>query len=291
MISCKVLAVPHYGSEYDAVKFIDAFLSLSHTSDVHLIFGWNGSLNDFPASKNYTHIDNVHLIEVSTPGSYAVRNKIIDYAKALNPSYIAFTDSDCKIDQLYLNKIANIYSGDLLAGKINITCNDQHNWIFCYEKIFEFDQDRSVRKGGAVTANLIVRYDLAEKIGGFRADLKSGADKMFCQAAIKNGYKLSYRSDIVVEHPSRETWREIRKKYQRTYCGWYKIFGWYKKNKIYQSAMLLHAMRPPVNGIKRIFRSDENYFVKYKALIVLVFIRVIRAEQHVRLVLGQDERR
>lgn len=170
-----------------------------------------------PAPEDFILPNNILLIGEAKPGSYAARNAGIKIAMG---EILAFTDSDCIPDEDWLE---NAYSNfkdspiDLIGGKVKLfKAIGGSNLIHRYETHRSFRQDINVPKGKCVTANLFVRKGVILKSGGFNSDLKSGGDWEFSTRCVKNGYKMKYCENVVVNHPSRKNLNEILMKQRRT---------------------------------------------------------------------------
>jgi GT2 family glycosyltransferase len=72
--------------------------------------------------------------------------------------------------------------------------------------------------GFAATANLAVHRDVADALQ-FRGDVRSGGDADFCLRAKDAGHQLVYTGDATVEHPARQTTRDVLTKVHRICKG------------------------------------------------------------------------
>jgi GT2 family glycosyltransferase len=151
--------------------------------------------------------------------SYAARNKGIE---ASTSPIIALTDSDTIPDS---NWIANGVQAlerdhDMVAGRIALTFRQYPlTPVACYEKLFAFDQEKNVKFGRAVTANLIVRRSTFSSHGLFDAFSESGEDFAWTGQATAGGSRLVFAPDVSVSHPARETFSEIFAKAKRVSVG------------------------------------------------------------------------
>ena len=66
------------------------------------------------------------------------------------------------------------------------------------------DHEREVWNGTAETANLIVRRDLFDRVGGFEEEIPEYGDFDFVQRCVAGGASLVFASDVVVWHPTRD---------------------------------------------------------------------------------------
>ena len=66
------------------------------------------------------------------------------------------------------------------------------------------DQERAVKGGHAVTANLFVRRELFEQVGRFDESVPEYGDYGFVESCIAAGARLVFARDAVVRHPTRD---------------------------------------------------------------------------------------
>ncbi|GAB4009685.1 MAG: hypothetical protein Fur0010_00850 [Bdellovibrio sp.] len=149
----------------------------------------------------------ISLLHEPNGGSYAARNLGIKKAKG---KHIAFLDSDCLPKEDFLDKgLKLIREHPVVAGKIELS--PINNIWSKYDKTFYFGQQTYVsRDSYAVTANLFVQKDIFDKIGPFDAFLHSGGDKEWCSRL--RDIKIHYSPEIVVRHPSRNSFLLILKR-------------------------------------------------------------------------------
>jgi GT2 family glycosyltransferase len=69
------------------------------------------------------------------------------------------------------------------------------------------DHRREVAIGNAETANLFVKRDFFERIGGFDDTIPEHGDFDFALRAVEAGGSLEYKPEVVVWHPTRDTAR------------------------------------------------------------------------------------
>ncbi|MBN3518676.1 glycosyltransferase family 2 protein [Algoriphagus lutimaris] len=227
--------------------------------------------------------DNAALFLQSEPGSYACRNMGLKYAKG---KFIAFTDSDCIPEPDWLERgIQLLNQGyDLVGGKMEFfKPNGGNHLAFIYEQAFSFNQFKNVtQKGQSVTANLICKKSVIEKIGKFNETLMSGGDFEWTKRATNSGFKMGYGHDVVVAHPSRKNLNELIRKKKRTIGGMYSRF--YKfytpKQKLFFG---LHFIRPHVS----IFTYPNLSFTeKTKLFFATWYIECIGMKEMLKLDFG-----
>lgn len=155
-------------------------------------------------------------------GSYAARNTGIAAGRG---EVFAFTDADCRPEPTWLSAaVARLEAEpDLaaLAGRVRTVFDGAGprtpaGW---WESVEAFPQERYVRTGYGVTANLVVRREVGEALGWFDAAALSGGDSEFGRRLTGAGYRLGYADDAVVDHPARTTWSALLGKARRTAMG------------------------------------------------------------------------
>jgi hypothetical protein len=74
------------------------------------------------------------------------------------------------------------------------------------------DQERQVARGRAATANLLMRRDVFDAIGGFDESLPSGGDHAAVSRAVQAGAILRYAPSARVDHPACDGARAMLRK-------------------------------------------------------------------------------
>jgi glycosyltransferase AglI len=137
--------------------------------------------------------------------SYAARNRA---ARAGRAPAIAFVDSDCKPEPTWLAEgLRALADADAVAGGIRFELPTHPTVWTLIDIETTKDHERQVRHGNAETANLFVRRELYERVGGFDDTLPEHGDFDFAQRAVAAGARLVYAPSALVEHPTRDTAR------------------------------------------------------------------------------------
>ncbi|WP_268034991.1 glycosyltransferase family 2 protein [Algoriphagus sp. PAP.12] len=152
------------------------------------------------------------ILTEKKPGSYAARNKALEHACG---TWVLFTDSDCIPDLLWLKRadflthsgIAELYAGNILVKSIS------NSRFSKFDQAFAFPNKKYVEKESfGVTANLLVKKEVFEKVGQFNSQLMTGGDSEFCNRAVRGGFRIVYDENLKVEHPARESWNQLKTK-------------------------------------------------------------------------------
>jgi GT2 family glycosyltransferase len=147
--------------------------------------------------------------------SYSARNR---GARSAAAPVLAFCDSDCEPAADWLEAgLAALEHADVVAGRVRRLLPEAPTvWTLLDVDKF-LDQERWVRAGRAVTANLLVRRATFEAVGGFSDDFASGGDFDFVDRCVEAGARLSFASDAVVEHPTLDDGRAFLRKVWRVH--------------------------------------------------------------------------
>lgn len=163
----------------------------------------------------------VRVVRVDEPGSYRARNAAL---ATVDADVVAFTDADCAPRRDWLVRaVAALDAGaDVVAGRVAVHPRDPERptSVELFEAMFAFPQEYYVREHGyGVTANLVVRRTVLDRVGHFDASLPSGGDGEWGRRAVDAGARLVHAPDAVVDHPARRTWRQLAAKRRRTMEG------------------------------------------------------------------------
>lgn len=160
---------------------------------------------------------NMRVLWVSTPGSYAARNEAVEAAKG---EIVFFTDSDCQPAKHWLSSGLVKFESDpdcrRIAGHVRVTpTNGKWNGWSVYDRVFRLRQDKYATRGAAVTANLAVHRSIFEDVGFFDETRFSGGDMEWNRRAAAEGVPLLLNYNMWVDHPARETYAECAGKVRR----------------------------------------------------------------------------
>ncbi len=154
------------------------------------------------------------MVEAAQPGAGPARNCAVAASRA---PVLAFIDSDCVADPGWLARgRAALGRWDVVGGRVDVFV--EHDGPLsaaeAFERVFAFDNAAYVRdKGFSVTANLWCRRAVFDATGPFGVGLSEDLD--WSHRATAAGYTLGYADDVVVGHPARADWPQLRRKWAR----------------------------------------------------------------------------
>ena len=133
--------------------------------------------------------------------AFAARNRAARLARA--PA-IAFCDVDCLPNPTWLEAgLAALDDADLVAGAVRFDLPDRRTIWTLLDMDTTKDQETCVRAGNAETANLFVRRDVFERVGGFDPSLPEHGDFDFAKRCVAAGARLVYGAEAIARHPTR----------------------------------------------------------------------------------------
>ncbi len=161
------------------------------------------------------------LLVTADAGSYRARNACLRVARG---DVVAFTDADCTPEPAWLRRGLEALEhegADIVAGRVEVyTQHRPPTPSELFEVLSAFPQERYVRTlGFGVTANLLVRRPLFDRVGAFSEALLSGGDREFCERAARGGARIAYAPHAVVRHPARAAAAEVAVKTRRVLRG------------------------------------------------------------------------
>lgn len=157
------------------------------------------------------------LLRHDRRSSYAARNLGIQSARAAS---LAFTDVDCRPAADWLSKgLETLRHLPRAAGRVDLVCTNDPTVAEFVDASRFLHQNRFVREGFGATANLFVRHEIFDVVGGFDERLISGGDYEFGQRATQAGYAIAYQKELIVRHPCRRSFRELAQKAHRVGFG------------------------------------------------------------------------
>jgi GT2 family glycosyltransferase len=135
--------------------------------------------------------------------SYAARDRAVAGSRA---PILAFTDADCRPDAGWLEAaLARLEEADIVAGLVRFGVPTRLTLWSLLDIDTYLDQERQVQVGLAVTANLTLRRELFDAVGGFDVtDSFAPGDLDLVARCVATGARLVFAPEAAIEHPTRD---------------------------------------------------------------------------------------
>ncbi len=140
------------------------------------------------------------VVTEQIPGRARARNT---GAAAARGRRLLFVDADCVAEPGWARALVACLEGaSLVAGPVRLRSGDPPNAVERLERLWRFDQEGHVRRDGwAASANLAMRCEAFEAVGGFDAGFERiGEDVDLCLRAAGVGHALAFCPEAVVSH-------------------------------------------------------------------------------------------
>jgi glycosyltransferase involved in cell wall biosynthesis len=139
--------------------------------------------------------------------SYAARNRGVAASAAAS---IAFCDADCVPDSTWLERgMARLETVGLVAGRIRFERPERRTtWAFIDMETSK-NHEQLASLGLGETANLFVRRQVFDDVGGFDASIDEHGDFDFVERCIGAGVGIVFDETAVVSHPVRVCCKDV----------------------------------------------------------------------------------
>ena len=208
-------------------------------------------------------------------------------ARHANGNILIFTDSDCQVAHDFLTKALEVGAAyDVAGGAVVLTTpgTKKSNAIQAFEQVFAFNQRHYIEdRDFSVTANLVTNIEAFRIVGPFRAGVSEDYD--WCRRATVIGYKLIYQPDLIVSHPCRTSWDQLKSKWKRITA---ETYGVHQSSDGTTALWILRALMMPLSIVvhtPRVMWSSALTTPKERAgaLTTLARLRLWRMAEMIRL--------
>ncbi|MBA2641351.1 MAG: glycosyltransferase [Actinobacteria bacterium] len=149
----------------------------------------------------------IRVVRGPPQNSYAARNRA---ARASRAPVLAFCDADCRPEPEWLERGASaLEHTDIAAGRFRFIVPDRITVWALIDMDGTKDHERQVSNANAETANLFLRRELFDRMGGFDDTISEQGDFDFVERCVTAGAKLTYTPEAVVWHPVRTRARSL----------------------------------------------------------------------------------
>ncbi len=211
----------------------------------------------------------VRLIVEDKKGAAHARNRGIAETGA---SRLILLDSDCVPDPDWLDVALGLPldESDVIGGEVRTfdETPPPRSGAEAFETVFAFAQRKYIeKKRFSVTANLITSRALFEAVGDLRDGFSEDLD--WCHRAVAEGARLRYEPGLTVQHPTRQDWAALRKKWVRTTREAYvteqnRKLSWILRACLMPISAVVHAPRillsPKLSGAQERLRGLATLF-------------------------------
>ena len=221
----------------------------------------------------------ITVIQALEQGAAIARNVGVSVARS---PILAFIDSDCRPAPDWLEKGCEAMDAsdiDIIGGQVFTVPQrqDHPSAVEAFELVFAFQNEVYVKEVGfSVTANMFVKRDIFHQVGAFRTGLSE--DKDWGQRAGAMGYTMDYRDNVIIDHPARSNWPELRQKWKRLTHEEYilrQARGLGQLNWLAYAVLIFCS--PFIHVIKVLKFRGLSPMAKLKATLVLFRIRFYRS--------------
>ncbi len=259
--------------------------------DVEIIVVDNGS-SELPEAI-CARWPNVRLAQEAAPGPGPARNRGIAAAQG---DLLAFIDADCRAHPRWLASIEAAFADpetQVIGGDVQVPFADPAHptALECYERIYAYRNRKYIASGYSGTGNLAMRRSAYEAVGPF-GGIEIAEDRDWGHRAGAAGIGIRYVPEMIVYHPARTEFAEMRRKWDRHIAhDFSNLRG--AKGAVRWILRALAIAASPIGELPRILTSSRIRGPKQRLLAfwALVRIRLYRAWRMLALLLrpgGKD---
>jgi GT2 family glycosyltransferase len=219
----------------------------------------------------------VRLASEHVPGPGPARNRGIALSGA---PILAFIDADCLPHPRWLATIlAELRTRPeimVIGGDVRIGAADPQRltMLEAYESVFAFRQKEYIeRMGFSGTGNLAMRRAAFEQVGPF-GGIEVAEDRDWGRRATRSGFAILYVPAMIVYHPARSTFEDLRRKWDRHVSHDFEELPAGLGAKVRWLGLACAILASGVVDIRKIIASDGLKRWRDRALAALVLLRI-----------------
>ncbi len=268
------VVIPHFNQS----RLLRVCLETLHnqqgdTGPVEIIVVDNGS-DALPDDVCHAFPD-VTLLEQPISGPGPARNLGAQHASG---HILAFIDSDCHAHAGWLACIADAFKDpdqQVIGGdvQVNLAVPGKPSFLESYEGIYSYRNDEHIAEGFSGTGNLAMRKEIFDRVGAF-GGIGMAEDRDWGLRAGALGYRIRYVAAMIVYHPARDGFDQLKMKWNRHIAHDYEAkraglpgyLLWYAK------AMALAVS--PVLEIPTVLKSARISGIKARCMAFLCLAKV-----------------
>jgi GT2 family glycosyltransferase len=171
------------------------------------------------------------VVQEPVPNRAGARNRGVE---AAHTDLFAFTDADCVASERWLEALVGCArQAAMTAGPVIVSTNPEPNAVERFESLWRFGQEHWVKEGWAATANLCVRREVFDAVGGFDGTYRHiGEDVDFCVRAARLGHRVGWCREAAVSHDAEHRlWPMLKRSFFHGYSvnqAHYRLGGGYR---------------------------------------------------------------
>lgn len=279
------IIIPHYNDTERLSRCLTS-LERNDLSNVEvLVVDNNSSVSLEDVQQAYPK---VRFIVETEKGAAAARNRGVAETSA---PLLFFIDADCVAADDWVAKAHEVApTADLIGGRVDVfdETPPPRSGAEAFETVFAFNFKNYIEvQGFTGSGNLVTTRKVFEDVGGFRGGVSEDLD--WSTRAVSKGYRLIYRDDLVVSHPSRSDWAALRHKWRRLTQ---ELFGVNGNSPRARLKWAVRGMAMPISALvhlPKVLRSDklDGFPEKLSASLTLIRLRFLRMFWMLRQALGQ----
>lgn len=277
--------IPHYNDVTRLGRCLSALMENDRTG-VEIVVVDNGSTQSLDAVRQT--FPDVRFLAEPEKGAAAARNRGVAQTSA---PLLFFIDADCVAAPDWIETARRVAPmADLVGGRVDVfdETPPPRSGAEGFEAVFAFNfRDYIEVQGFTGAGNLVTRRDVFERVGDFRNGVSE--DLEWSKRAVAKGYRLIYRDELVVSHPSRSDWAALRHKWRRMTQELFATNGSDLRGRLRWGLRALAMPASAVVHMPRVLGSPklDGAGERWRAAVTLVRLRLLRMGWMLRQAAGR----